>query len=60
MADTLGYPPLRPTEPDEEDAGKEPPDNHLYRLLALAYLAGVVVLIALFWLMLILLARASS
>jgi hypothetical protein len=56
MSNTLGYPPMRPTESDEE---KEPPDNHLYRLLALAYLAGIVVLIALFWLMLILLARAT-
>jgi hypothetical protein len=57
MADTLGYPPQRPTAPDEE---KEPPDNRLYRLLALGFLAGVVVIIMLFWLMLILLARASS
>ena len=56
MANTLGYPPLRPTEPDE---GKEPPDNRLYRLLALGFLAGMVVIIMLFWLMLILLARAA-
>lgn len=56
MANTQGYPPTMPTGPD---ADKEPPDNRLYRLLAFAYLAGVVVLIALFWLMLILLAKAS-
>lgn len=56
MADTLGNPLLTPTEPDE---GKEPPDNRLYRMLAMAFLCGMVVIIALFLLMLILLARAS-
>ncbi|HEX6779573.1 MAG TPA: hypothetical protein VF099_15295 [Ktedonobacterales bacterium] len=56
MADTLGNPLLTPTEPDE---GKEPPDNRLYRMLAMAFLCGMVVIIALFLLMLMLLARAS-
>jgi hypothetical protein len=54
MANTLGSPPLTPTEPDKEN---EPPDNRLYRFLAIAFLAGMVVIIALFFLMLILLAR---
>ena len=56
MANTLGYPPTMPTEPN---AGEEPPDNRLYRLLAIAFLAGMVVISMLFLVMLILLARAS-
>jgi len=56
MANTLEPPKLPPREPD---TASEPPDNRLYRLLAIAFLVGMVVIMLLFLLMLILLARAA-